>query len=98
MTYPTTDCVWFDASILPDTKLYGPYPRVVVATQWVRNPEFGYGQRVAELRFLGGNPSRPWWVEPGTLKPIESEVLVVRYWTSMLKDPGEQFETDNRRL
>lgn len=86
--YPTTDVVWFDADeVLPSKEEHGPYPRVIVATVYVDHPEWGCGQQMAELRYLGKNMNRPVWLEPKTLKPIENEAICVRYWTLPLTPP-----------
>lgn len=88
-TYPTQDVVWFDADVeLPSKEEYGPYPRVIVATQYVGHPEWGCGQQVAELRYIGKNKNRPIWLKPDkTLVPIETEAVAVRYWTKLLTPP-----------
>lgn len=91
MTYqiPTQDVQWIDADKeLPLKEVFGPYPRVIVATQYVDHPEWGFGQQIAELRFLGKNKNRPVWLQPDkSLLPIETEAIVVRYWTPMLTPP-----------
>lgn len=90
-TYPKTPAKWIDADKeLPTYEEHGYYPRVIVALQLVDHPEYGFGQQWAELRYLGKNKNRPVWLEPGTLKPIETEARAVRYWANPLADPGQQ--------
>jgi hypothetical protein len=89
MTYPTTDVEWVDADVdLPSKVAFGPYPRAIVALQYVEHPEYGYSQQFAELRYLGKQLNRPVWLDIFTLKPIENETKIVRYWTPRLTPPN----------
>ncbi len=89
MDYPNNTVPWVDANYrLPEVSQFGPYPHVIVATQYVDHPQWGFGQQYAELRFLGKNPRRPLWCKPGGLVPLETEAIVVRYWTPALMPPA----------
>lgn len=89
MSYTTTDVPWYDADeVLPSKEEYGPYPRVIVALYYVDHPDWGCGQQVAELRYLGKNKNRPVWLSADkNLTPIENEARCVRFWTPMLTPP-----------
>lgn len=90
-TYPTTPAQWFDSDkVLPSQEEHGPYPRVIVALQYVDHPDLGFSQQMAELRYLGKNKSRPVWLDIKTRAPIETEVLCVRYWANPLVDPPKE--------
>lgn len=50
---------------LPTKEEYGAYPHVLVTVEYAKHPEYGQGIQIAELRFIGGNLDRPYWVTPG---------------------------------
>lgn len=89
MTQPRTPANWINVKDrLPDLETYGPYPRVIVAIGYHAHPEFGFGQQIAELRFINGDKTRPSWVSTDkNLSPIENSAYGVMFWTDMLADP-----------
>ena len=89
MSTPRTKTNWIKCTDrLPDRETYGPYPRVLVATSYSEHPEFGYGLRMAELRFINNDPARPTWVSADkSLQPIESFAYGVTHWADPPSDP-----------
>lgn len=68
---------------LPSKEEFGPYPTVEVVTQCNHEPssEPWQGQQFAELRFLGGDPTRPIWCSVEKLHlPIENSSWFVTHW------------------
>lgn len=68
---------------LPSMDEFGPYPLVEVVVQC--DVDVGHtpiqSQQFAELRFLGGNPARPIWVNPAKPhEPIENSAWFVTHW------------------
>lgn len=84
--YLMNNLPWILASSrLPSTEVYGPYPTVDVIMQCnsARYPDgtVPFQRRVvdAELRFIGGNKSRPYWVDSKQV-PLENDSWFVTHW------------------
>lgn len=92
MKTPTTKVSWVKCSErLPDVATYGPYPRVLVATSHNGHPDWGYGIRLAELRFINGDPSRPTWLSADkSLAPVETYAFGVTYWADAPEPPDSE--------
>lgn len=97
MSCPRTPVSWVRAADrLPDLKTYGPYPRVLVATSYHAHPDWGFGIRIADLRFINGDMARPIWVSPmkqDNLQPIETSALGVTHWADPPADPDVESPT-----
>jgi hypothetical protein len=86
-----TEVTWIDPKVeLPTTEEFGAYPCVMVALT-VRGNEniWGFQIRSAELRFFGGDKSRPYWAgsKSENHRPIENDAWYVAYWTPMISQP-----------
>ena len=92
MYTPRTHTQWVNTSDrLPDRDTYGPYPRVMVAISYHNQPDYGFGLRFAELRFINGDPSRPMWLECDKgLAPLETYAYGVTHWAPLPEDPRAQ--------
>lgn len=67
---------------LPTTEEFGPYPHVIVALACKGHPEWGCGMRFAQLRFFGGDKTRPYWCsDTKSPDPIENDAWHVVAWT-----------------
>lgn len=89
MSQPRIKANWVNVKDrLPDHETYGPYPRVMVATAYHDHPDWGYGQRLAELRYINGDRSRPLWVSADkAVAPIETTAYGVMWWADVPEDP-----------
>ena len=89
MNAPRTQISWIKCvERLPDIETYGPYPRVLVATSYHEHLDWGFGIRIAELRFINGDKQRPTWVSADkVLAPIESFAYGVTHWADCPEEP-----------
>lgn len=82
---------WVDAKIrLPTVEEYGPYPSVLVALACKNHEaDWGFQYRFADLRFFGGDVTRPYWAgnKSEGCKPIENDAWYVAYWAPMFQSP-----------
>lgn len=94
MSAPRTPTKWIATSErLPDTETYGPYPRVLVAISNHNHPEYGFGLRFAELRFINGDRTRPTWVACDRDRtPVETYAYGVTHWAPAPEDPSTDQE------
>lgn len=76
----------------PSKEEYGHYPTVLVSMKMVsETTRVPFWRRLekAELRYFGGDPSRPYWCNPNNQQPIENTAWVVTHWVPWLRDPQE---------
>ena len=88
MEYPCTHIKWKSIAKdgYPTREKFGPYPTVMVALACKGKPEYGYRKQIAELRFFGGDETRPYWCENGRAV-IENSSWHVTHWVPALSDP-----------
>lgn len=90
-----TKVEWIDVKKeMPTTEEFGPYPCVLVAMACKGNPDWGHQVRWAELRFFGGDKTRPYWAgnKGEGCKPLENDSWFVEFWAPPFKHPLKEKE------
>lgn len=90
---------WIKASErLPSKEQFGPYPTVWVAMACATARDLGYRVRVAELRYFGQDPLRPYWCSTqkrDDLAAIENDCWFVEYWQPLPSPPAPYKEKES---